>query len=137
MDPITLVLGAVSAVGTAKSISAQKKSTALQQRQVELQASRERRQAIREAQIRRAQGRATAEAAGVGSSSLVGGGMASIGSQLGGTLGYASQQSGLSAGVTRLNQQSQFWGGVAGLAAGGFNQRDGWAQVGDFFKGMK
>lgn len=108
------IVGAITAVvGTAASISAQQKAAATQekmaeqqQRQQELAYRRQQIQAIREAQIRRAQGLATAQAAGVGTTSLVGGGIGSIGSQLGSTLGYSSQQSGISQNISRLGIQA-------------------------------
>ena len=130
MDPITLVLGAVSVAGTAKSISMQRKAAAASTRQQELVAARDRRQAIREAQIRRAQGLASAQALGISGGSLTGGGSASIGSQLGGTLGFSSEMSGLSSRITRLSSQASMYGDIAGLAAGGFNAFDGWSQLG-------
>lgn len=135
MNPLTLVLGAVSVAGTAKSLSLQKKAAAASTRQQELVAARDRRQAIREAQIRRAQGMSSAQAMGVAGSSVSGGGAASIGSQLGSTLGFSSQMSGLSANITRLSSQASMYGDIAGLAAGGFNALDGWAQLGKKFGG--
>jgi hypothetical protein len=129
MDPITLVLATVAVAGTAKSISLQKKAAATSQRQQELVSARDRRQAIREAQIRRAQGLASAQALGVVGSSLTGGGSASIGSQLGSTLGFSSQMSGLSSRITRLSSQASMYGDIAGLAAGGFNALDGFGQL--------
>lgn len=135
MDPITLVLATVSVVGTAKSLSMQKKAAAASTRQQELVAARDRRQAIREAQIRRAQGMSSAQAMGVAGSSVSGGGAASIGSQLGSTLGFSSQMSGLSANITRLSSQASMYGDIAGLAAGGFNALDGWTQLSNKFGG--
>jgi hypothetical protein len=132
MDPITLVVGAVAAAGTAKSISLQKKAAAASNRQQELVAARDRRQAIREAQIRRAQGLASSQAMGVGGSSLTGGGSSSIGSQVGSTLGFSSQMSGLSTNITRLSSRASMFGDIAGLAGMGFDALGGWDQV----KGM-
>jgi hypothetical protein len=129
MDPITLVVGAVAAAGTAKSLSLQKKAAAASTRQQELVAARDRRQAIREAQIRRAQGTASAQAMGVASSSLTGGGSSSIGSQLGSTLGFSSQMSGLSNNITRLSSRASMFGDIAGLAGMGFNTLGGFEQL--------
>jgi hypothetical protein len=129
MDPITLVVGAVAAAGTAKSISLQKKAAAASNRQQELVAARDRRQAIREAQIRRAQGLASSQAMGVGGSSLTGGGSSSIGSQVGSTLGFSSQMSGLSSNITRLSSKASMYGDIAGLAGMGFNALGGFEQL--------
>jgi hypothetical protein len=130
---IAAVAGAGAAVvGTVQAGKAQKRAAAEQQKQQELVAARDRRQAIREAQIRRAQGLASAQAMGVSGGSLTGGGSSSIGSQLGSTLGFSSQMSGLSTNITRLSSKASMFGDIAGLAGMGFNALGGWDQV----KGM-
>ena len=115
-----------SAIGSAK---AQRRSAALQQRQVDLQARRQRRQAIRQAQVQRARSLAQAQAAGAAGGSAQGG-IASVSSQLGSGLGYASQQTALGSGVMSANQQAQNWatfgqlGGAVmnfGIQGGGLN----------------
>lgn len=138
MAPALAVIGAVASVGgTLAAVNQQKKAARLQQRQMDLQAARERRQAIREAQIRRAQGQATAQGLGVGSSSVAAGGAASLSSQLGGTLGFSSQMSGLSSGIAMANQKASFFGGVAQIGAGLFTKAGGFDTLGGMFKGQE
>jgi len=97
------VVGATAAVaGTAVSINQQKKVSAATRRQQGLSARRSQRQAIREAQIRRAQSQVQAGAMGVTGGSGLAGGQASLSSQLGGSLGFAGQMSGLSQQITML-----------------------------------
>ena len=121
------IVGATAAVvGTVSSISSQKKAAAAQRQQQQLQAQRSQRQAIREAQIRRAQTQAGAQGMGITGGSALGGGLSSLSSQLGGALGYAGQQSGLSREISIASSKAQTAGAVAGLgmnlfgAAGGF-----------------
>jgi hypothetical protein len=135
MGPIASVIAAVATVGsTAASVKAQKRATAAQvgiareqQKQQEVAYRRQQRASIREAQIRRAQGLATTQAAGVASSSLTGGGVASIGSQVGSTLGFGTQMSGLSSNITNLGiqsanatQQANMFGAFANLGSSVF-----------------
>jgi hypothetical protein len=77
-----------------------------QQKQQDETYRRQQRAAVREAQLRRAQGMAMSQGAGVAQSSLAGGGVSSIGSQLGSTLGFGSQMSGISQQITNLGIQS-------------------------------
>jgi len=121
------IIGAGAAVvGTVSSISSQKKAASAQRQQQQLQAQRSQRQAIREAQIRRAQTQAGAQGMGITGGSALGGGLSSLSSQLGGALGYAGQQSGLSKEISIASSKAQTAGAVAGLgmnlfsAAGGF-----------------
>jgi hypothetical protein len=127
MGPALAVISAVATVaGTVSSIQSQKKAAAAQRQQQQLQAQRSQRQAIREAQIRRAQTQAGAQGLGITGGSALGGGLSSLSSQLGGALGYAGQQSGLSKEISIQSQRAQTAGAVAGLgmnlfsAAGGF-----------------
>ena len=121
------VVGATAAVvGTVQANKAQKRQAAAQRQQQQLQAQRSQRQAIREAQIRRAQTQAGAQGMGITGGSALGGGLSSLSSQLGGALGYAGQQSGLSREISLQGQRASTAGAVAGLgmnlfsAAGGF-----------------
>lgn len=98
---------------TIASVKAQKQATKAnvaiaekQQKQQDESYRRQQRAAVREAQLRRAQGMATAQGAGVAQSSLTSGGVSSIGSQLGSTLGFGSQMSGLSQQITNLGIKS-------------------------------
>lgn len=115
-----LITAGVAAVGTAVSISQQQKAARAQARQQQLQSRRSQRQAVREAQIRRAQTLATAQAAGAMGGSAVGGGLSSLSSQVGGTLGYASQMSGLSKEITMASSRAQTAGALASLGGTAF-----------------
>lgn len=122
MPPVLAVIGAVASVaGTVSSIKQQKRAAALQQQQQELATRRSQRQAIREAQIRRAQTMAAAQGLGVvGGSSAVSGGTTSLGSQLGGSLGFASQMSGLSREIGVASSKANTFGAIAGLGGTAF-----------------
>ena len=123
---IAAIAGVAAVAGTAVSINQQKKASAAQARQQGLSARRSQRQAIREAQIRRAQSQVQAGAMGVTGGSGLAGGQASLSSQLGSNIGFAGQMSGLSQQITMAQSRSQTAGAIAGLgsqvfsAAGGF-----------------
>ena len=135
MGIVGAVIGAVATVAsTNKAVKAQKQATEAnlkiaeqQQKQQEVAYRREQRSVIREAQIRRAQGRATVQAAGVSGGSLVGGGVSSIGSQVGSTLGFGTQMSGLSSNITdlgiqsaRATQRANMFGAIANIGSSVF-----------------
>ena len=136
--------GAVAGVaGTVKSIeSAKRSSQAAQQaaqtqvRIQQQQVATQRRQSIRRSIIARSQLRQRAQAAGLGGSSAVGGGIGSLSSQLGTNLGFGSMMSGLSGQYTSLTgqanylqSQSQMFGQIAGMGFGLMNRA---GQVGGF-----
>ena len=128
MGPIAGVIGAIaSVVGTVASISAAQKAARARQRQETLTRRRSARQAIREAQIRRAQAVATAQGAGALSTSGAQGGIGSLTSQLGERLGYSSQYSNLSQDITRYQTQSEMFSGIASLGGSIFNAADGFS----------
>ena len=114
MSEFLSVISAVAAVGgTVGQFNQQKKSSELQQQQQTLQTRQSQRQAIREMQIKRAQAIAQAAISGAGDSSSLQGGLSSLSSQLGSGLGYASQQTQLSRGVTNANAQADLFGQIA------------------------
>lgn len=132
---IASVIAAVATVGsTVASVDAQKRATAAnvkianeQRKQDELNYRRQQRAAIREAQVRRAQGMASTQAAGVAQGSLTGGGISSIGSQVGSTLGFGTQMSGISQNITNLGiqsaratQQANMFGAIANIGSSAF-----------------
>lgn len=139
MPPVAAAIGAVTAavggvgaaaaivgagaavVGTVSSISSQRRAAAAQRQQQQLQAQRSQRQAIREAQIRRAQTQAGAQGLGITGGSALGGGLSSLSSQLGGALGYAGQQSGLSKEISIASSKAQTAGAIAGLGMQAFS----------------
>lgn len=119
---IAAVAGAAaSVVGTIKSTKASKKAAAAQAQQNRLQERRSRRQAIRESQITRAQALASAQGAGALQSSGVSGGVGSISSQLGETLGFQSQFGGLSDIITSQQQKAADGQQLAGFGSQLFN----------------
>jgi len=107
------VVGAVTAV---KSAQAQKKATEASQKQQELAYNRSQKQAIREAQIRRAQATASTQSMGALTSSGFAGGLSSLSSQVGSTLGYSSQLSGLSKEQSMYQSQAATFGAYSNLA---------------------
>ena len=122
-------IGAIATVvGTVSSINAQNRASAAQQEQQTLTTRRSRRQAIREAQIRRAQATASAQGAGTMYGSGAAGGIGSLSSQLGETLGYQSQYGALSNVITSQSQKAAFWGDVAGIG-GNLLQTYGWPKL--------
>ncbi len=133
---IAAVVGATAAVaGTAVSIKQGKEASAATRRQQGLSARRSQRQAIREAQIRRAQSQVQAGAMGVTAGSGLAGGQASLSSQLGGSLGFAGQMSGLSQQITMAQSRAQTAGDIAGLGIQAFaNSDDIGAGLEDLFK---
>ena len=124
------IVGAGAAVvGTVSSIQSQRQAAAAQRQQQQLQAQRSQRQAIREAQIRRAQTQAGAQGLGITGGSALGGGLSSLSSQLGGALGYAGQQSGLSKEISIQGQRAQTAGAIAGLGMDVFKGLDGFGML--------
>lgn len=120
---------AIAVAGTAASINQSKKAQAAgarqsaeQRKQQKLQADRSRRAAFREAQIKRSQAQARAEALNASQGSGVAGGLSSLQSQLGSGLGYAGQQTAISGNISMFGQQQQAalaradtFGSIAGL----------------------
>ena len=129
IETILIASAIASTVGTVVSVNQQKKAAKLQQRQQQLQTQRSQRQAIREAQVRRAQTQATALGAGVTGGSALGGGLSSLSSQLGGSLGYASQMSGLSKEISIASSKAQTAGAIAGLGGTVFQGMGGFGEL--------
>lgn len=131
MGPVAAVIGAVATVGgTVMQYNAQKKAALAAKRQQDLSTTRSNRQAIREAQLQRAQAMAAGASMGAIGGSALAGGIGSLGSQLGSGLGFSSQMSGLSAGIEKFQQKAAMWGAVAGMGSSLF-------QAGGGFDGMK
>lgn len=124
---VAAVSGVVGAVATVKSARAAKDAGELQARQERVATQRSQRQAIREAQIRRAQTLASSQGFGALDSSGVAGGVSSLSSQLGSTLGFSTEMSGLSQRITKLRTKADTYSALGNLgftvfnAAGGFN----------------
>ena len=127
---VALALAATAVAGTAYNIAqtekagkAQRAAAATQQRMQAVQATRERRGAIRQALIARSTMQAEAAGAGLISTSAYGGGRGAVGAQLGANLGFGSRMSGLgqeytgfTAQAARYQGQAQLGSAVAGAA---------------------
>lgn len=117
---------AVSIQQSQKAQKAGERQAAAQRQQQQAQARRSRRSAFREAQLKRAQTQARAEAVGAAEGSGVAGGLSSLRSQLGSGLGYAGQQTALSSQISMAGVQrqaaltnAQTFGSIAGLGMQG------------------
>lgn len=102
----TVASAVVGFVGQQKQARAAKKAAQLQQNQEKLRVRRERRSAIRQAQMKKAQAQNVAFAEGAGMGSGISGGLSSLGSQLGSGLGYSSQQSALSTDIFNVRSKA-------------------------------
>jgi hypothetical protein len=115
------VVGAVAAVGgTALSLRAQQKAASRARKRDKVASRRSRRQAIREAQIRRAQALASAQGAGAQGSSAEFGGIGSITSRLGERLGFGSQIGALNRSIASAQSQASLFSGIASIGANAF-----------------
>ena len=103
-EQISDIQDQVTTLGTAQ-VGVQKEIIETRSEQDKLAVRRQRRSAIREAQIVRARQQNIAQAMGA-QGSAVSGGAASIGSELSAALGYSTQQSGLSQRITQKSQES-------------------------------
>ena len=131
MGPVAAVIGAVATVGgTVMQYSAQKKAAKAAQRQQNLSTQRSNRQAIREAQLQRAQAIAAGASMGALGGSALAGGLGSLGAQLGSGLGFSSQMSSLSNDINKFQQRAATWGAIAGIGGSLF-------QAGDGFDGLE
>lgn len=132
-----------SARAAQRGAQAQARAAQTQVRIQQQQVAQQRRQAIRRSIIARSQLRQRAQAAGLGGSSAVGGGIGSVSSQLGTNLGFGSMMSGLSGAYTALTgranylqSQSQMFGTIAGLGFSAAQAGIQYApQIGGFFGG--
>lgn len=136
LSTIALVASAgVGVAGTLASVSAQRRSAQLQQRQQTLSTQASRRQGIRQAQLARARALNMASAMGGAGGSGILGGVSSLGSQLGTQLGFSTAMSGLSRGINRAQSQAQTWSGLAQLGFTGFQALGGFPALRDVFQG--
>ena len=135
MVGVKVVLSAISAaatvVGTMSQISAQKKQAAAQRQQQQVIARRSQRQAVREAQIIRAQNLAQAGALGFAGGSGFAGIGSSLSSQLGSNVGTATQLSGLSNRISMQGEKAATAGAIAGLGLTALNA-GGFAEINKF-----
>ncbi len=104
-----------------KAISSQRQAAQTQATMQREQASRQRRSAIRQSISSRAQLQAAAQVRGLGETSALAGGLASISSQLGANLGFGTMMSGLGEQYTQLSARAAQQAGMGdlGMAIGG------------------
>lgn len=119
----------ITAGATVYSVSQQKKAARAQEQQQQLQSRRSQRQAVRQAQIQRAQQQAAAQGLGVVGGSGLAGGAASLSSQTGAALGYAGQMSGLSKEISMASQRAQTAGAIANLGSQAFTSLGGFGTI--------
>ena len=116
MAPIAAIIGAVTAVaGTVASVSQQRKAARLSRQQQQVSTRRSQRQAIRQAQLQRAQAVASAQASGALGGSGASGGIGALSSQLGEQFGFSTQMSGLSGQISAAQSRANTFSGVASL----------------------
>ena len=137
MGPLAAVIGAVSgvvgAIGAVQSAAAQRRAVDLQERQQQVATRRSRRQAIRQAQIARANAiSAGANLGGLFGSSLQGG-VSSLSSQLGSEMGFSTQMSGLSRDISSAQRSAARWGAISQLGFGLFNALGGFGGIAQGF----
>lgn len=104
--------GLAARVGAA---NARNRAIRLRRKQNELEVRRNRRQMIRQMQLRRAQAIAAAQAQGAMASSALPGGIMSSGPRLAEALGFQAQYGALSSGIDRAQQQYSNLMAVGGL----------------------
>lgn len=115
------VVTAVAAVGTAYSTykqgQEQKKAIRAEQRRADLQASRNRRQLIRNARVARASVESQASLTGLTGSSAAAGSMSNIQSRLGENLSFLDQNLALSQQASAANEAAARWASRAGISS--------------------
>lgn len=118
-------------VGQAKQASAAKKAERLREAQMRLEATRQRREQIRRAQVARSSALAAATNQGAGQSSALMGGMAQVQNDGGRNIVATNQDEAIGAGIFKANRQattgqwySSLGNGVANLGAAIGNNSD-------------
>jgi len=121
MPQVLMAVGAVATVvGTVKSVQAQKKSAQLQDQQQKLATRTSAIQALRESQIKKASAIASGATQGGLDSSSLAGGLSGLDAQLGSGLGYATQQSGLSTGISKAQSSADLWQAISQLGGAAY-----------------
>lgn len=108
----------LSAYGQYGQYKASRKADAIRQRQVQLEATRLKREAIRKGQVARAQATARAYNQGAGESSALAGGQAQVAAQTGRQVTSINQDSALSAGLFSANTEYAKSGAVVSAGEG-------------------
>ena len=119
----TIALGLSAAVGiygTVKAGQERREATRLQEQQQTLSTRRSRRQAIRQAQIQRANAVAAAGSLNALQGSSIAGGTSSLGSQLGSGLGFSTQMTGISRGISQASARAERFGTLGNLGFAAF-----------------
>ena len=108
----------LSAYGQYGQYKAQRKADALRQRQVQLEATRLRREQLRKAQVARAQATSRAYNQGAGESSALSGGQSQITAQGNRQVTAINQDADLSAGLFKTNTQYAKAGAIVSVGEG-------------------
>ena len=108
----------VSAYGQYGQYKAQRKADALRQRQVQLEATRLKREQLRKAQVARAQATARAYNQGAGESSALAGGLSQITGQTGRAVTAINQDAKLSEGLFNINSEYAKAGAISNIGEG-------------------
>lgn len=123
---VAAVVGAGAAVaGTVLSARASAKASKIQKQQRNLQASRRRRSAIREARIARGQVVNTAALTGVSGSSAEAGATSAISSQLSSNLSFLDQQVGLGNQIAGAQSSANIFGSISRIGTSIFQAAGG------------
>jgi hypothetical protein len=109
---------AISAYGQYGQYKAQRKADAIRQRQVQLEATRQRREQLRRGQVARAQATARAYNQGAGDSSALAGGTSQITAQTGRAVTGTNQDAELSAGLFGANAEAAKAGAIVSIGEG-------------------
>ena len=123
--------GAFSLIGTLASVagsfiqySASQKAEKARKRQAELEAMRQRREQVRQAQVASAKATASAETQGALQSSALAGGIAQVQNQAARNINAITQDQQLGDKIFKANQQYAF-GGLLGSLGGGISSLGG------------
>lgn len=108
----------MSAYGQYGQYKAQRKADQLRQRQVQLEATRLRREQLRKAQVARAKATATAYNQGAGESSALSGGISQITGQAGRAVQAVNQDAKLSEGLFNINTEAAKAGAITSIGEG-------------------
>lgn len=108
----------VSAYGQYGQYKTQRKADALRQRQVQLEATRLKREQLRKAQVARAQATARAYNQGAGESSALAGGLSQITGQTGRAVQAINQDAKLSEGLFNINTEYAKAGAITNIGEG-------------------
>ena len=121
---------AIAAGGAVMSIKAQQEAASQQKKLNNVNARRDRRRAIRESRMARAQVLNTGAQVGAGESSAVSGGVSSVGAQMGSNLGFSTQTQALGNNITNANARDSMFQGISSIGSSIFSASGGFGGAG-------